>query len=227
METKKSKNVDLEKKRPLLLSISLVLALSFVLLAFSWKTPVDKITELQTIQWEIPEDIFIPSTEEEVKEIAPPIKTVIQFELVKDETEIDDSKLEIFDTEVADEGIDVENLINMREEEKTDEMEKVFLYVDEMPEFPGGMASLLRFISNAVNYPIIAQENGIQGKVFVSFIINIDGHVSHAEVIRGVDQSLDREALRVINRLPRWIPGKQSGRAVRVSFNVPINFVLQ
>ena len=82
-------------------------------------------------------------------------------------------------------------------------------------------------IANAVKYPVIAQENGIQGKVYVTFVVGKDGSVFNAQVARGVDPSLDKEALRVVNRLPKWKPGKQRGKPVRVSYTVPINFQLQ
>jgi protein TonB len=146
---------------------------------------------------------------------------------VDDASELDDPNLDIFNTEITDEGIDVNALINNR----GDEIDKEEIFeihrVDEMPEFPGGMGALISYLGKTVDYPVIAQENGIQGKVYVAFVINSDGQVSDAKVIRGVDGSLDKEALRVVNGMPKWKPGKQSGRAVRVSFNVPISFVLQ
>ena len=95
------------------------------------------------------------------------------------------------------------------------------------PEFPGGELALRKYIANAIKYPVIAQENGIQGKVYVTFVVDKDGGISDARVARGVDPSIDKEALRVVNALPKWKPGKQRGAAVRVSYTVPINFVLQ
>ena len=96
-----------------------------------------------------------------------------------------------------------------------------------MPEFPGGELALRRFLANAIKYPVIAQENGVEGKVYVSFVVGKDGQVSNARVVRSVDPSLDQEALRVVNSLPVWKPGKQRGQPVRVAFSVPISFVLQ
>ena len=226
MEEKKTKKANLENKRPLLLSIGMVLSLSFVLLAFSWKTPVKKTADFDQLQLDAPEDFIIPSTPAEKKQMSSPPLMVPEFVLVDDDTEIDDPDLDIFNTEITDEGIDVDNLINQRAIEKTDDV-KIYNFVDEMPEFPGGMEALLSFIGKSVKYPVVAQENGIHGKVYVNFVINTDGSVSEARVLRGVDPALNQEALRVVNSLPRWRPGKQSGNAVRVSFNVPINFVLQ
>lgn len=103
----------------------------------------------------------------------------------------------------------------------------VFVLVEEMPEFPGSKNALRNFIGQNVIYPIIAAENGIQGKVFVTFVVDKDGSVSNTKITRGVDPSLDQEAMRVVNYLPKWKPGKQKGKPVRVSYTVPINFQLQ
>lgn len=104
---------------------------------------------------------------------------------------------------------------------------QVFAIVEEMPEFPGGDIALRKFISNSIKYPVMAQENDIQGKVYTRFVVGKDGYVKNASIARGVDPLLDKEALRVINTLPKWKPGKQKGVAVNVSYTVPINFTLQ
>ncbi len=94
-----------------------------------------------------------------------------------------------------------------------------------MPEFPdGGTSGLMKYINDNLKYPPIAQENGIQGRVIVSFVVNKDGSISNARVVRGVDASLDREALRLVNSMPKWIPGKKDGKVVRVSYTQPISF---
>ena len=112
-------------------------------------------------------------------------------------------------------------------ENQNDKEEEIFLFVEQMPEFPGGEVALRQYLANAVKYPVIAQENGIQGKVYVTFVVGKDGSVSNASIARGVDPSIDKEALRVINTLPKWKPGKQRGKPVNVSYTVPINFQLQ
>lgn len=104
---------------------------------------------------------------------------------------------------------------------------EVFFIVDDMPEFPGGELALRQHIAGAVKYPDDAQKNGIQGKVYVTFVVSKDGTVADAKIARGVNPSLDAEALRVVSTLPKWVPGKQKGQAVNVSYTVPINFVLQ
>jgi TonB family protein len=103
----------------------------------------------------------------------------------------------------------------------------VFYIVDEMPEFPGGEDALRQEISRNVKYPVLSQENGVQGKVYVTFVVAKDGSVVDTKIARGVDPLLDEEALRVVNNLPKWIPGKQDGKPVNVSYTVPINFVLK
>jgi len=114
------------------------------------------------------------------------------------------------------------------EEDAGDEAEQeVFVIVEDMPEFPGGDLALRKWIADHIKYPVIAAENGIQGKVYVQFVVDRDGSISNARVARGVDSSLDQEALRVVNNLPKWKPGMQRGKPVRVSFTVPINFQLQ
>lgn len=107
------------------------------------------------------------------------------------------------------------------------EVEKVFDVVEQMPSFPGGTSALMEWLSNNVKYPVVAQENGVQGRVVVSFVVERDGSITDVKVVRGVDPSLDKEASRVVRAMPRWIPGKQNGSAVRVKYNVPVAFRLQ
>lgn len=107
------------------------------------------------------------------------------------------------------------------------EVEKVFEVVEQMPSFPGGDKALLEFLSNNIKYPVVAQENGVQGRVVVSFVVERDGSITDVKVVRSVDPSLDKEAARVVKSMPKWIPGKQNGSAVRVKYNVPVSFKLQ
>ena len=104
---------------------------------------------------------------------------------------------------------------------------KVFDVVEVMPSFPGGQGALLSYLSTHVKYPVVAQENGVQGRVTVSFVVERDGSITDVHVVRSVDPSLDREAARVVSSMPNWQPGKQNGSAVRVKFNVPVQFKLQ
>lgn len=104
---------------------------------------------------------------------------------------------------------------------------KVFDVVEQMPSFPGGQSALMSYLANNIKYPVVAQENGVQGRVVVSFVVERDGSITDVQVVRSVDPSLDREAQRVVRSMPKWIPGKQNGQAVRVKYNVPVSFRLE
>jgi len=229
MESKKSPKADLENKKNVFFMLGLVVALGVTLLAFEWTTKPTKAEDLGQIQTQEVEEEIIPITrEQEVKPPPPPPppKVVEVLNIVDDDVEIED-ELEIEDTEADEETvIDVAPVIETEEEEEEEEAQ-VFFIVEDMPEFPGGELALRKYIANSIKYPVIAQENGIQGKVYVTFVVDKDGGVSDARIARGVDPSLDKEALRVVNTLPKWKPGKQRGKPVRVSYTVPINFVLQ
>jgi protein TonB len=229
MELKKSPKVDLESKRNVYLMIGLVVSLGIVLLAFEWTAKPEKADSLGSMSALDVEEEIIPITrEQEIKPPPPPPppKVVEVLNIVDDKTEIDDDDLMI-DTEADDQTlINVAPVISAKEEEEEEEAQ-VFFIVEDMPEFPGGEMALRTYIANAIKYPVIAQENGIQGKVYVTFVVGKDGSVSNASIARGVDPSIDKEALRVINTLPKWKPGKQRGKPVNVSYTVPINFQLQ
>lgn len=228
MELKKSPKADLENKRNVYLMFGLVVSLGIVLLAFEWTAKPKKVDSLGSINAVDVEEEIIPITrEQEIKPPPPPPppKVVEILNIVDDDVEIDD-ELHI-DTEADDKTlITVAPVISTKVEEEEEE-QQVFFIVEDMPEFPGGEMALRTYIANAIKYPVIAQENGIQGKVYVTFVVGKDGSVSNASIARGVDPSLDKEALRVVNTLPKWKPGKQRGKPVNVSYTVPINFVLQ
>lgn len=229
MEKKKSSKADLEGKRNTFFLVGLVLALGVTLLAFEWTTKPAKVEGLGEIMAQEVEEEIIPITREpEVKPPPPPPppKVVEVLNIVDDEIEIE-NELEIEDTE-ADEStiIEVAPIVESSEEEEVEE--KIFFNIIEEPaEFPGGDKALLNYLNTHVKYPIIAQENGIQGKVYLKFVIDEQGNVTNAQIARGVDPSLDAEAIRVINSLPKFKPGRQRGRAVKVYYSSVINFTLQ
>ncbi len=111
--------------------------------------------------------------------------------------------------------------------EKPEVENKVFDVVEQMPSFPGGPSALMKYLSENIKYPVVAQENGVQGRVVVSFVVERDGSITDVRVVKSVDPSLDNEAMSVVNSMPNWIPGKQNGSAVRVKYNVPVAFRLQ
>ena len=224
MELKKSERADLEKKKLIFLSTGLVIALSVVLMAFEW-SPKEK-TDNQFVIEDglVAEDDIIPITRQELTPPPPPPPQVTEvLQIVEDDEEIED-EIEIEDSE-ADEETEVE-IVEVEEEEETDEVFQ-FAVIEDKPEFPGGMAALLKYIAKATKYPEIAKENGISGRVYVQFVIGKSGKVSDVKIMRGRDPYLDKEAVRVVKTLPKWKPGKQRGKAVKVSYVVPINFKLQ
>ena len=229
MELKKSPKADLESKGSTFWLIGLVVALGVSLVAFEWTTKPSKADDLGQIQTQEVEEEIIPITrEQEIKPPPPPPppKVVEVLNIVEDDVEIDD-ELDIEDSEADDDTvIEVAPVIETQEEEE-EEAAQVFYIVEDMPEFPGGDLALRKYIANAIKYPVIAQENGIQGKVYVTFVVGKDGRVTNAQIARGVDPSIDKEALRVVNSLPTWKAGKQRGKPVNVSYTVPISFVLQ
>ena len=124
------------------------------------------------------------------------------------------------------EAVKEQVIVKEPEPEKPKE-EEIFVAVEQPAEFPGGQAALMKWLSNNIRYPEAAQQNDIQGRVVVKFVVEKDGSVGHAEIARGVDKDLDREALRVVNKMPKWQPGKNNGVAVRSYFNLPVTFRLQ
>ena len=180
----------------------------------------------------------IPVARETQKFTAPVIK---KDELVKEENQV--KQMDALDDKVAvgtenKEGVKDRNVEAVRNDiavaapppppaPKPEVANKVFDVVEEMPSFPGGQGALMAFLSSNVKYPVVAQENGVQGRVIVGFVVEKDGSITDVKVMRSVDPSLDREAQRVVKSMPKWKPGKQNGSAVRVKYTVPVLFKLQ
>ncbi|WP_298615130.1 energy transducer TonB [uncultured Odoribacter sp.] len=227
MEVKKAPKADLEGKKTLFFEIGLVLALGILLYAFTWKTETAQTKEMDTNTQMQAEEEVIPITQQNTPPPPPPPpapKLTDLIDIVENDQDIDD-ELEITDAEDQTENsvIDVSNIDYG--EEDTGEQE-IFQVVEEMPTFTAEGGNVTKWISKNVKYPILAQENGIQGRVYIQFVIEKDGSITDVKVARGVDASLDKEAIRVIQSMPKWKPGKQRGKPVRVSYTLPINFQL-
>ncbi len=225
MELKKNPKVDLRRYSGLFTEIGLALALLIMLGAFSYTKHEKVASSLGELEDVVAEEEIIPITrQQEVKPPPPPAPPKVSevLNIVEDDVDIED-ELEIEDTE-ADQETEVE-IVEIVEEEEEEEA-KVFVIVENMPEFPGGQKGLRKHIAKSVQYPEIAKENGIQGKVYVKFVVNQTGNIEQVKVLRGVDPALDKEAIRVIKSLPKWKPGSQRGKPVKVSFTVPIYFQL-
>lgn len=228
MEAKKSLKANLEKGKSLNLLMGIVVAMGLLFVSFEWGTADMKFEAIDRdggIIWseEIPITIPEPPTPP-----PPPPKVVVAevLTIVDDTKVVDDNPLITSEDtpETPQPDVYVPAIITQDDEL---EGETPFVVVEEMPVFPGGDQELLRFVNRSIKYPVIAQENGIQGRVTCSFVINRDGSVVDAEIVRGVDPSLDKEALRVIGTMPKWKPGMQRGKAVRVKYTIPITFRLQ
>lgn len=216
MEPKKNPEISLEKKKGLFFQIGLVVTLVIVLGAFEWKSYEKVDYNLGQLNLDDLEEEIIPITRQEITPPPPPPPPPEVIVIVEDIVEIvDEAKIE---TTESDEMVAIEI------EEESDE--EFFMVVENMPEFPGGDAGLMKYIQKNVKYPPIAKEYNITGKVYVSFIVDKSGSVTDVKIVRGVDKSLDAEALRVVKSLPKYKPGKQRGKAVRVMFTIPINFTL-
>jgi protein TonB len=227
MELKKTPKADLENKRNIFVQLGLVISLGIVFTAFNINDSVKSADTLGELTVQTIEDEVIPITRQETPPPPPPPpppKVIEILTIIDDDVELEE-EFEFESTE-ADDATIIDAVPVITEEEPEEDTE-VFVIVEDMPEFPGGELALRQWISNNVKYPVIAAENGVQGKVYVTFVVDRDGSVTNARIARGVDPSLDQEALRVVNNLPKWKPGKQRGKPVRVSYTVPINFQLQ
>lgn len=225
MEIKKNPKADLEKRRGLYFQIGLAVVLSLILLAFELKINPDSDNSFAQNANTLIDDEIVPITKQEEIKTPPPPPPPVQevLEIVENNEEIK-NEAQIEDTE-ADDKTQIQAPIDVQQEEESDEVIN-FYVIEEKPEFPGGEAAMMKWINSNVKYPEIAKENGITGKVFVQFVINKEGKVGNVELLRGVDPYLDKEALRVVSNMPAWKPGKQRGKAVKVSFQLPINFKL-
>ena len=223
---KKQPIAKLEERKVIFTQIGLIFALSLVLCAFEWKSyekstfDPDKFNKGE----EIIDVIEVPQTVQKPKVKVPPSFTVLN--LVPDNYEIEDDGFD-FNPENG------ENLIlgdytdlGGPEEEVIDE-EEIFRFVKNKPSFPGGETALNRFLASNIEYPTMARESDIQGKVFLTFVVEKDGSITDVKLLRGIGGGCDDEAIRVVKIMPKWSPGKQNGRTVRVQFTLPVKFVLQ
>lgn len=225
MELKKTPKKDLEKTKSLFLQIGLVFSLFIVLVAFEWKK-YDKVDDSMMDMTNfvlIEEEIEITRPEDKIE--PPPVQTP-EIEIVEDDVEVDDD-LDI-DAE-ADQNTSVDDYYVAKVDVTDDEVveAEIFTIVEEQPTFPGGEEKLMEYLSKNISYPPMAKESGIQGTVFVTFVVEPDGSVTNSKVLRGIGGGCDDEALRVVRNMPKWKPGKQRGKPVRVQFNLPIKFILQ
>ena len=228
METKKSERVDLEKGKwtSLLIGFTMALAVMFVTLEWTQREVVYN-SELYTVVDVTLNEELVPVTLPEKKTVPPPPAAVTKAEII----EIIDDDADIIEDMPASPDDNSNDWVDLTqidiievEPEPVDDVP--YTVVEDQPEFPGGAAALYEYLSKNIKYPAICRENNIQGRVVVVFIVNRDGSIVEPEVVKSVNPMLDKEARRVISNMPKWKPGLQFGKPVRVKFTVPVNFRL-
>jgi len=227
MEIKKSEHADLERGKGTSLLIGFVIALGVMFVALEWtQREVEDNSELYSARDVSLNEEMIPITLPEKKTVPPPPAAVTKaeiIEIVEDDADIEEDIMASTEDNV--EWVDLDDY-EVVEVEPEPEEEEIFMVVEDQPEFPGGTAALLEYLRKNIKYPAICRENNIQGRVLVTFIVNKDGAIVEPEVVKSVNPSLDKEALRVISQMPNWKPGSQRGKPVRVKYTVPVNFRL-
>ncbi len=227
-EVKKSPKANLEVHRNTYFLMGCVVGLSLLFFAFEWSTQTRKLDEAVIVQDVLAEEEIEITRREPPPPPPPPPPEPETPEIIEVVDEEVETTLDI-KTEDNQSQRQLQTYVpppppKPKQEEVTEE---IFVVVENQPEFPGGNAAMMKFLSDNIKYPVIAQENGIQGRVICNFVVERDGSITDVQVVRGVDPSLDREAVRVIQQMPRWTPGKQRGQAVRVRFTLPVVFRLQ
>ena len=226
MEEKKSPKADLEGKKLMFIQIGMIISLFIAWLAFEHKSYDKREIDPSLLrQTEVLDEEMVEITKQEEQKPQPVEmpKQTTQLEIVQDDVEVEDIEInaEVEQNEVIEEYVAPEVV-----EDEVVEQE-IFKIVEEMPSFPGGEQKLMKYVGDNVKYPQIARETGIQGRVFVNFVVEPDGSVSNVSVLRGIGGGCDEEAMRVVKNMPKWKPGKQRGKAVRVQYMLPINFTLK
>ena len=226
MEIKKSERADLERGKGTSLLIGFVIALGVMFVALEWtQREVEDNSELYTARDVSLNEEMIPITLPEKKTVPPPPAAVTKaeiIEIVEDDADIEEDIMASTEDNVEWVDIDEYDVVTVEPEP---EEEEIFMVVEDQPEFPGGTAALLEYLRKNIKYPAICRENNIQGRVLVTFIVNKDGAIVEPEVVKSVNPSLDKEALRVISQMPNWKPGSQRGKPVRVKYTVPVNLI--
>lgn len=229
MEVKKSPKADLTKTVTLFREIGFIIVLGIVLLAFEWQSKEKKESIFDQQETVVIEEEIIPITQEE--QTPPPEMPKIPvlsdaIDIVDDNIQVDDAVFSFEDDATL--GVEIMDYIETVEEEAVEEEAIPFALVENKPTFQGGDANTFsKWVNSRLEYPEIAKENGIQGRVTLQFTVNTDGSVSDVKVLRGVDSSLDKEAVRVVASSPKWKPGMQRDKPVRVTYTFPVIFQLR
>jgi protein TonB len=228
MEPKKSEKANLENKKSMFIQVGLIVALLVCLGAMEWTSGQKKDSAFAGMTEEAIEEEQIPVTEETPPEEMPPPEVTVTdlFEIVEDDVVID-NEVKFEDDETSEDKV-VEIYAPVLQAEEEEVEEEIFVIVEDMPKFKGGDINKFReWVQKRVRYPELAAENGIQGRVFITFVVETNGNVSNVTISRSVDQLLDEAAKEAVMASPKWEPGMQRGRPVRVKYSIPIIFQLQ
>ncbi|MBK9628489.1 MAG: energy transducer TonB [Flavobacteriales bacterium] len=220
MEAKKSPEADLEKRKSSFMLVGVLTALAVTLVAFEWTAFEDKIEDMGALQLDFLEEEVIPPSATPPPPPPPPPAPTTVLEIVEDEVKVEDKV-------VIDEEVKEDTKVEVQQREEVIEEEQIFTIVEDMPAFPGGEAELFKYLGKSIKYPQMAQDAGISGVVYVTFVLGKDRKISDAKVLRGIGGGCDEEAMRVVRAMPTWKPGKQRGKAVTVQYNLPIRFTLR
>ena len=236
MEIKKSKKADLEGQKSTSLLLGYILALGAMFVAFEWTTR--EYAETEPVKY-----AAYAQMEEEIPPVTQPIFTAAPpppadapqvpevLDIVDNNEEIEEETIQsVEDTNTATSGpsapVATGPVAPIGPVDEGDIEDEIFQVVENMPEFPGGDAALMQYLSKNIKYPASAQENNIQGRAIIEFVVNKDGTIVDPKVIKGFDKACDNEAMRVIKAMPKWKPGMQRGKPVRVKYTVPVSFRL-
>lgn len=229
MEIKKSDKANLENKKLLFFEIGMIIALGIVFAAFEWTTKETNVDTLVDTTKAIDEEEIV-NIEQNTPPPPPPAAEIPvlsdQIDIVDDDIKVDDMIINTEDD--ANTGVEIQDYIAKVEEEVVEEEAIPFQLVEKQPSFMGGGPNeFTKWVNERLVYPEIAKENGVQGRVTLQFTVEKDGRVTNVKVLRGVDSSLDKEAVRVVSSSPKWVPGKQRDRAVKVTYTFPVIFQLR
>ena len=230
MEIKKSEKANLENKKLLFLELGLIISLGITWFAFEWTSKETVVSVLEDTTEVLIEEEIIPITQE----TPPPPPAQVKIPVLSDQIDIVDDEIEVNDDlfmnleDDANMGVEIMEYVEVTEDEVVEEEAIPFQLVEEKPSFQGGDANQFsKWVNSRLEYPEIAKENGVQGRVTLQFTVEKDGSVTKVKVLRGVDPSLDKEAVRVVSMSPKWKPGKQRDRAVPVTYTFPVIFQLR
>lgn len=225
MELKKSPKADLENQKGLFGAFGLVLALIITLVAFEWKSyDQEQIQVAARAAVDTEEEVIIQTEQNLPPPPPPPAQISQEIEIVEDDVEIE-NEVKI-DAESNEKTVVEDYVAPPVVEEEVVPEETIFQIVEEMPSPAGGTQALYEYLAKNIRYPIAALESGVQGRVYLNFVVEKDGSITDVKVLRGIGAGCDEEAVRVVKAMPKWSPGKQLGRPVRVLYSIPVIFNL-